>query len=29
VIAAPRESEVPGIYARAVAFIGALLDRLA
>ena len=26
-IGGPRESEAPGIYARAVAFIGALLDR--
>jgi hypothetical protein len=26
-IGGPRESEVPGIYARAVAFVGALLDR--
>ena len=26
-IGGPRESEAPGIYARAIAFIGALLDR--
>ncbi len=28
-IGGPRESEAPGIYARAVAFLGALLDRCA